>query len=926
MAEYMLTEEYRRILREEGYLEFTEIQKLAIPYILRGDHTLIIAPTGSGKTEAALIPIMDMASKYKDVKGVLALYITPLRALNRDIFRRMKKLADRVGLSLDVRHGDTPTEIKAKQVLEPPHILITTPETLQILLVSRRFRKHLENVRWVVIDEIHEFAYDKRGVQLFLSLQRLKSIVGRNFQRIGLSATVYSPEYVAKLLSDGGETRIIESKMGRRYSIQVLYSEDWEDTVKLLSKLIKEHGSILIFTNTRQQAESLCFKLRLFDPDLPVEVHHSSLSRDVRVRAEEELKSGVLKALVCTSSLELGIDIGNVDYVVHYGSPRQTIKFIHRIGRSGHRVGSKSSGVIVAYNPEDLMESCVIARRAASVICEPEPELYGALDVAAHQIVGIILERGRASISDVLEIVRGCILYRDLTLGELTELVNFLEHIGLLRIRNTILIPTDRSYKYYFENLSTIVDVSRFDVLEKKGKRVGVLDEDFVEQYCKPESLFILGGRIWRILSIDRDKRIVNVEEDAYALEAVPVWEGEIIPVPFEVAQEVGRIKRLIAEALTSNRSPLKLLSRYHLDQHAMKAVVEYIEKQLDEGFEVASDKDIVVEWFDREDGYRYVALHAHIGDRGIEALASILSALISARIGAIVEYVRDAYKILFYSRSPKLDGRIVAETLTGLKPDDVDALLREVLPYKRYFLWRLWVAARRFGVVERNAGYSLSAARKLSEIFMGTPLYREAVREVLRDVLDIEACRVFLEKLSKGCLRIKVSSSNGLSPMSRISREVYPIVDSYAKVGIVDMVKARIDSTKIKLVCMGGADWESTFKVSDVTDPIICPRCRSKRIAVVKPDDFQALKLARMAIDGKLKRMEDIQAYKRYASIAELVRMYGKRAIVALAGVGIGPATAKRILRNLYLSEEEFYKAIAEAERMYIKTRPYWD
>jgi ATP-dependent Lhr-like helicase len=418
----------------------------------------------------------------------------------------------------------------------------------------------------------------------------------------------------------------------------------------------------------------------------------------------------------------------------------------------------------------------------------------------------------------------------------------------------------------------------------------------------------------------------VNVEEDAYAMEAIPVWEGEIIPVPFEVAQEVGRIKRLIAEALTSNKSPLKLLSEYHLDQYAMKAVIECIGKQLDEGFEVASDKNIVIEWFDGGDGYRYVALHTHIGDRGVETLASILSALISARIGAIVEYVKDAYKILFYSKSPKFDGYIVADTLTGLKPNDVDTLLGEVLPYKRYFLWRLWVVARRFGVVERDAGYSLSAARKLSQIFMGTPLYREAAREVLRDVLDIEACRAFLEKLSNGYLRIKVSSNNGLSPMSRISREIYPVADSYTGVGIVDMVKARIDSTKVKLVCMGGADWEATFKVLDVTDPIVCPKCGSKRIAVVKPDDFQALKLARMAIDGKLRSMEDIQAYKRYASIAELVRMYGRRAVAALAGIGIGPATAKRILRNLYLSEEEFYRAIAEAERMYVKTRPYWD
>ncbi|MEM2887463.1 MAG: DEAD/DEAH box helicase [Candidatus Bathyarchaeia archaeon] len=924
MDEYGLSEEYRKILRDEGYEEFTEIQKLAIPYIIDGYHTLIIAPTGSGKTEAALIPVMYMASKYRDMRGVLALYITPLRALNRDIFRRMKTLAEKIGLNLDVRHSDTPAEIRLKQVLEPPHILITTPETLQVLLVHRGFRSHLNSVKWVIIDEIHEFAYDKRGVQLFLSLERLKRIAGRSIQRIGLSATIHNPGYVAKLLSNGEEVKIVESRSSRGYSIQVLYSGNWEDTGRLLSKLIGEHKSILIFTNTRQQAETLCFKLRLLDPSLPVEVHHSSLSRDLREKFEEGLKTGVLKTLICTSSLELGIDVGSVDYVIHYGSPRQTIKFIHRIGRSGHRIGVESRGAIVAYNLDDLIESCVIARRASSATYEYEPELYGALDVAAHQIVGILLERGRASISDILEIVRGCILYNDLTLEELKEILGLLERIGLVRVRDSILMPTSRSYKYYFENLSTIIDVSRFEVFERRGRRVGLLDEDFVEQYCKPDSLFILGGRIWRILSIDRDRRIVNVEEDAYALEAIPVWEGEIIPVPLEIAQEVGRIKRLVAEALASGRSPSRILSKYRLDRYAAKAMEDYVREQMDGGFDIPSDRDVVLEWMEVDDGGRCVVLHAHIGDRGMEALASILSALISARISAVVDYVKDAYKIIFYSRSRRLDSSIVADILSDLKPDDVDNIMREILPYRRYFLWRLWCVARRFGIIEKDAEYSLSVARRLVEVYMDTPVYREAVREVLRDVVDVDVCRDFLDKLSKGYLRMRIASASGLSPMSRIYREVYPTIDTSLK-SLTDIVKARIESTRVKLVCIGGADWEDIFKVSDISDPVVCPRCGSRRIAVVKPDDFQALAIARMAIDGRLSE-RNVEVYKRYTSIADLVKVHGRRAIAALAGIGIGPATARRILRNLYLSEDEFYKAIAEAERMYIRTRPYWD
>lgn len=919
----LLPYRFKKILEEEGYKELTDVQSETLPYILEGWNTLVIAPTGSGKTEAALIPVLHMASRLRNEKGILALYITPLRALNRDIMRRMKRLSGRLGLKLEVRHGDTPTKVRVKQVEDPPHILVTTPETLQVLLVAKSLRRHLEHVRWIIVDEIHEFAYSKRGVQLFLSLERVEALAGRRIQRIGLSATVDQPEYVAELLSGGRGFKIVDLGGRRSYIVQVLYLGEGEDQVERILELIKPYSSTLIFVNTREQAEILGFKLRASSPDTPVEVHHSSIAKDLRVRAEENLKSGRVKALICTSSLELGLDVGSVDYVIHYGSPRQTVRLIHRLGRSGHKADVASLGAIVALNIDDLLESAVIARRTLAHQVEPECKLYGAFDVLAHQIVGLTLEKGRIHLSEILNLARKCPLYRRLTVEDLADILSLLSRLRIVKqIASTVSLDR-RAYKYYFENLSTIVEVSRFEVRDEEKRRIGSLDESFVEQYCKPGSSFVMAGEVWRVLGVDREKRTVYVKRDPYALEAVPVWEGEVIPVPFEVAQEVGRVKRLVEEALTSGRSPLRVLGRYPLTLEECRLIVEYVKKQIEEGFEVPSDRKLYLEGFEDNKTY-YLVLHAHLGDRVNETLALLMAALLSAETGSIVDYRRSPYRIIFYSdRKARLDPERASAILRSLKPEDLGRLLETILPYKTYFLWRIWTVARRFGGVEKNAPYSIATARKLVEAFRDTPIYREAVSEVSREILDIPGCRAILEAISQGRLEVKVSSKPVGSPMAMSSRLTGKARTGEAR--IIDIVRSRIESTKVKLVCLGGADWEYVAKVAEIVEPVRCPRCGSARLAVTRTDDFQASTLARKALERKLKDKEELKRYRRYLKTAELIRLHGKRAVAALAGRGIGPSTAQRILRNYYRDEEEFYRALAEAEHNYIRTRPYW-
>jgi len=350
----LLKPEITHQLELEGIEEPSEIQNLAIPAILKGLNTLLIAPTGTGKTLAAVLPVLDLYLSARlggEGKGISVLYVTPLRALNRDLLRRLTGIAKSLIINLQVRHGDTATRVRVMQAKSPPEILITTPETLQAILPGKRMREHLRSVRWVVIDEIHELAMDKRGIQLSLALERLARITQRELQKIGLSATVGDEEKVARfLVGEGRNVTILKSGDPREPQLVVEYivptGDDHKEAARLgippaavgrinrIRELLREHRSSLVFTNTREHAESLGARIHALDERLPVRVHHGSLSKEIREEVEREFESGSLKGVICTSSLELGIDVGAVDFIVQYMSPRQATRLIQRVGRS----------------------------------------------------------------------------------------------------------------------------------------------------------------------------------------------------------------------------------------------------------------------------------------------------------------------------------------------------------------------------------------------------------------------------------------------------------------------------------------------------------------------------------------------------------------------------------------------------------------
>ncbi|UCG45795.1 MAG: DEAD/DEAH box helicase, partial [Candidatus Bathyarchaeota archaeon] len=346
----ILNKPVQNVIIQLGFSKPTAPQESAIPPILDGKNVLLVAATGSGKTEAVLLPILSNFIQQVDKTGISIIYITPLRALNRDMTLRLSNWADQLGFTVEVRHGDTKAKIRRRQAISPPNMLVTTPETLQAILPGSRMQKHLRGVQYVIIDEVHEIAEDKRGVQLTVALERLAEITGKEFQRVGLSATVGNSQEIAQFIA--GKDRSIEVvtvplPKSFQYVVESPLPTDLDydaaqdlrtapeaaARINRIIDLVKEHNSTLIFVNARTNAEMLGHKFSQLTPNIAV--HHGSLSREERSRIEDEFKDGVLKAIVCTSTLQLGIDIGHIDLVIQYLSPRQVTSLIQRVGRSG---------------------------------------------------------------------------------------------------------------------------------------------------------------------------------------------------------------------------------------------------------------------------------------------------------------------------------------------------------------------------------------------------------------------------------------------------------------------------------------------------------------------------------------------------------------------------------------------------------------
>ena len=958
----------RAILQEQGIIEPTLPQEKAIPTILEGENVLLIAPTGTGKTEAASLPIFHQilsgegksnntpkhgrekkkASRTMDsdgmqssamesggmdsngIKGIRAVYITPLRALNRDMLRRFHDWGESLGISVAVRHGDTSQSDRRRQSLSPPDILITTPETLQVMLTGKRLRLNLSTVRTVVVDEVHEMASSKRGSQLSVLLERLVEIAG-DFQRIGLSATVGSPETVARLLVGTNRGyRIVCADVERASNYQVVSPQPKGGDYSLASTLecdprlaaqirwIRDEvrdKKCLIFVNTRQAAEVLGSRFRQLGE--PIGVHHGSLSREARVEAEEAFKAGELQGLICTSSMELGIDIGDVDHVIQYSSPREVSRMLQRVGRAGHKIGLVSSGSIIATCADDVAEACAIARRAADSKLEEIKIHEKPTDVLANQIVGLEIDFGDISLQRVHQIVSRAYPFRDLTVEELEGVVSQMEEHRLVRRDGGILQRTRKAREYYIENLSMIPDEKRYNVYDIVGRRsVGTLDEAFVVGFAQPGATFVTKGEIWEITEIAEEEiKVVPIQRSG----EIPSWTGEEIPVPFDVAQEVGRIRREISEMFESGKGAEDaeewLQSCYPVEDEAARELVDLIMRQREKNHPVPNESLVVV-----EGGGEGAIINCCFGHKTNDTLGRVITSILSARFGSSVALQIDPYRIEL--TLPKaLLAEEIEKLIEDLDPDYVQPILEMTLKNTSLLRWKMIHVARKFGALSRDVDYQRVSMAKLLAVFEGTPMYREALREIYHDRLDIERTRMVLVRIRDGSMAMTTSS---LSPIGTSGRGGGKDVTSpeNADAAVIKLLKNRIMKDRVLLFCVNCKKWKSMRQVERVPDRPECPLCGSRMVAALKPWEEDEIKVVRKR---DKKTSDEKRRTKRVFRNANLVLSYGKTAAIALASRGLGPETAARVIGKLQKDEIEFYRDILKAEKEYARTKRFW-
>ena len=439
----LLVKPVRRLVEQRGFSKPTEPQEKTIPRILEGKNVLLISPTATGKTEAAFLPVLSMLLQEPRTPGIKVLYITPLRSLNRDILDRLQWWCNTLDIKLAVRHGDTETKERMRQSRSPPDLLITTPETMQAILSGWVLRQHLQSLRWVIIDEVHELADSKRGSQLSLALERIRNLIGKDFQMIGLSATIGSPDKVAQfLVGTKRPVEIIRVPVAKMVKLQVIYPKPTEEDARFAAKIythpevaarlriirdyMSKRKSVLLFTNTRSISEVLASRFKVWDIDFPISIHHGSLAKLSRITAEQGLKRGDLKGLIATSSLELGIDVGRIDLVIQYMSPRQVTRLIQRVGRAGHTYGQVAEGLIIGMDSDDTLEAIVIARRALIESLEPVEIPEKPYDVLVHQIAGLMLKTRRLEFREVLELARNAAPYENLTLEDISKAFKYM--------------------------------------------------------------------------------------------------------------------------------------------------------------------------------------------------------------------------------------------------------------------------------------------------------------------------------------------------------------------------------------------------------------------------------------------------------------------------------------------------------------------
>lgn len=827
---------------EREFKKPTPPQKMGWPVIAAGKNCLILAPTGSGKTLAAFLwCINDLVragtlqnkSDFEDSRqGVHTLYISPLKALNNDINRNLEHPLNGIRAMADsdfpeirkmVRTGDTPQPVRREIINKPPHILITTPESLYLLLTTEKGREIFKSLKYLIVDEIHSLSNNKRGVHLSLSLERLENLCRHSPQRIGLSATQRPLERIAGFL--GGQTRqegsddfvlrpveIIDAGQRKNLDVKVISpvddfgylqnSSSWPGVREKLYDLILEHRTTLIFVNMRAQTEKLARKLnemhreRTGDEDAQLILpHHGSLSKEMRAETEDKLKNGEIPAVIATASLELGIDIGGVDLVVQLESTRTVTSAMQRVGRSGHTLKGVSKGRIIPLYASDVDDCLAITEAVYRADIEETFVPENCLDVLAQQITAEVASQNWHA-GQLYNMFRHSYCYRNLPKHTFDQVVEMLggkyadSELSVLQPRlnrdhtDDMLYARKSARLMALTNGGTIPDRGYYGVyLEGSNTRLGEMEEEFVFE-SRVGTIFFLGNNEWQITDIKND-RIVVQTVDAKAVKE-PFWKGEPLYRDFDTSMKVAEFRRSALKKSAEDDGLNWLKNNLHCDNPTIHNLLTGIKKQVEHSGVSPDDQTIVAETFRDSAGERILVVHALFGARVNGAWVTAISEILFNRYKTQIQFTVNDDGFLIRLPEAMTDSKINSIfkfTFTEIK----DALVRG-LPKTPVFPTRFRMNAMRALLLQRSqpgrriplwlqrlrAADLLQTAKRYPDF----PVITETYRDCLQDYFDISSLQKVIDGLHSSAIEIVFVNSGTPSPMC--SALLFRLVDSH--------------------------------------------------------------------------------------------------------------------------------------------------
>lgn len=815
------------------------------PSIAEKKHTLILAPTGSGKTLAAFLWSIDQLLRQavqgdaalfpKNRIGVHTLYISPLKALNNDIHRNLQEPLREIRrqsqkdavkspeIKVAVRTGDTPSHVRQSMLRNPPHILITTPESLYLMLTSERGRELFRHVQYVIVDEIHAISNNKRGVHLSLSLERLMPLCESEPVRIGLSATQKPLHRIAAFL--GGQTfsaaahkptprpvNIINCGQRKQLDLKVVTpvasfddlpdASVWEPVYQMLYEFIRAHQTTLVFASMRAQTEKIARRLNEIhreitgnsDAELAL-AHHGSISREVRYDIEIRLKGGRIPAVIATASLELGIDIGSIDLVVQLEAPKSISGALQRVGRSGHLLSATSKGRIIVLYPSDLDDAVTVARCMHTADIEETKIPQNALDVLAQQIVAEVAVKNW-DYDELYRLVRQSYCYRNLSPPVFKNVIEMLTgrfadnllqalqpRIAWDRVNNR-LIQRRGSRMAAVLNGGTIPDRGYFGVyLKDSNVRLGEVEEEFVFESRVGETFF-LGNSEWRIDSILQSRIIVTAV--AAIKPRAPFWMGDTLFRDYFTSKKIGRFRQKLIEKIDQGKAREWLIKNYFTDIHTAENLVRYFQRQREHFKKMPTDNQFVMESSVNADGEPLIVLHAPVGARVNGGWAIALAAALERHCHTKIQYSFDDDGVLI--RLPEMTETPPLDKLLRLSAAEIEQYLVSALPQSPMFAVQFRYNAARCLLLPRSQPKKriplwlqrLKAADLLQAIreYDDFPIIIETFRDCLQDVFDLPTLKKIIKRVNAGRIQIHFAETSYPSPMA--AHILYKFVATY--------------------------------------------------------------------------------------------------------------------------------------------------